>query len=164
MIFIDKLNFYTVNDEYIEYLYQFDKRVPYNKNSKRPYIGVVLKFKDINYFAPLFSPKINHPKYSDNPTYMRIGTDYGIVRFNNMIPVPINELKYLNINNVKDEKYRMLLISQNHFIKLHSEKILKKAIKLYTWVTVDNKDFFVNLSCNFKLLEEKSKLYKSNLL
>lgn len=139
---IDKLNFYTVSNEYIEYLYQFDKKVPYNKDAKRPYIGVVLKIKDINYFAPLFSPKKSHLKYSDNPTYMKIGSNYGIVRFNNMIPVPLDELKYININNIKDRKYRMLLISQNHFIKLHSEKIFKKALKLYNWVTINHKDFF----------------------
>ena len=160
MIYINKLNFYTVSDEYIQYLYQFDKKIPYNKNAKRPYIGVVLKIEEFNYFAPLFSPKKAHSKYSDNPTYMKIGTSYGIVRFNNMIPVPISELKYININSIEDKKYRMLLIAQNHFIKLHTEKILKKALKLYTWVTINEKEFFVNLSCNFKLLEKVSKMYK----
>ena len=160
MIYISKLNFYTVSDEYIQYLYQFDKKIPYNKNAKRPYIGVILKIEEFNYFAPLFSPKKSHLKYSNNPTYMKIGTNYGIIRFNNMIPVPISELKYININSIEDKKYRMLLISQNHFIKLHTEKILKKALKLYTWVTINRKEFFVNLSCNFKLLEEVSKIYK----
>ena len=160
MIYINKLNFYTVSDEYIQYLYQFDKKIPYNKNAKRPYIGVVLKIEEFNYFAPLFSPKKTHSKYSDNPTYMKIGTSYGIVRFNNMIPVPISELKYININSIEDKKYRMLLIAQNHFIKLHTEKILKKALKLYTWVTINEKEFFVNLNCNFKLLEKVSKMYK----
>lgn len=153
--FINKLNFYTVSEKYIQYLYQFDKKIPYNKDSKRPYIGIVLKIEEFNYFAPLFSPKKSHSKYSDNPTYMKIGTNYGIIRFNNMIPVPTNELKYINISLIEDIKYRMLLISQNHFIKLNSE-----ALKLYTWVTINKKDFFVNLSCNFKLLEEKSKLYQ----
>lgn len=160
MIFIYKLNFYTVSDKYIEYLYQFDKKIPYNKNNKRPYIGIVFQIEEFNYFAPLFSPKESHSKYSDNPTYMRIGTSYGIIRFNNMIPVPVSELKYININSIEDKKYRMLLISQNHFIKLNSEKIFKKALKLYNWVTINPKEFFVNLSCNFKLLEEKSKLYR----
>jgi len=123
VVFIDKLNFYTVSDEYINYLYQFDNKIPYNKNSKRPYVGIVLKINNLNYFAPLFSPKKSHSKYSDNPTYMKIGSNYGIIRFNNMIPVPQSELKYLNINNIKDQKYKMLLISQNHFIKLNSNKI-----------------------------------------
>ena len=160
MIYINKLNFYTVSDEYIQYLYQFDKKIPYNKNAKRPYIGVVLNIEEFNYFAPLFSPKKTHSKYSDNPTYMKIGTSYGIVRFNNMIPVPISELKYININSIENKKYQMLLIAQNHFIKLHTEKILKKALKLYTWVTINEKEFFVNLNCNFKLLEKVSKMYK----
>ena len=79
-----------------------------------------------------------------------------------MIPVPINELKYINISSIEDKKYRMLLIAQNHFIKLNSEKIFKKALKLYNWVTINQKNFFVNISCNFKLLEEKCKLYKKS--
>ena len=37
---MDRLKFYNIDDQYIEYLYQFDKRVPFNKNSKRPYIGI----------------------------------------------------------------------------------------------------------------------------
>ena len=57
MIYIYRLNFYTVSDKYIEYLYQFDKKIPFNKNAKRPYIGIVLHIEEFNYFAPLFSPK-----------------------------------------------------------------------------------------------------------
>ena len=33
----ETLKFYTVNDEYIEYLSQFDNHVSWNKENKRPY-------------------------------------------------------------------------------------------------------------------------------
>lgn len=49
---MERLKFYNIDDEYIEYLYQFDKKVLYNKNSKRPYIGIVLEIKGTTYFAP----------------------------------------------------------------------------------------------------------------
>lgn len=54
---IGKLNFYIIDDNYIEYLSQFDKHIAYNKNEKRPYIGVLLIVENHYYFAPLFSPK-----------------------------------------------------------------------------------------------------------
>ncbi len=54
---MERLKFYNIDDEYIKYLYQFDKKVPYNKNNKRPYIGIVLEIKGTKYFAPMFSPK-----------------------------------------------------------------------------------------------------------
>ncbi len=154
-----KLKFYTINNNYINYLNKFDSKVPYNKQEKRPYIGIIIEMNDITYFAPLFSPKETHSKYSDNPTYMRIGKQYGIIRFNNMIPVIKEELNYLDFNNIIDIKYKNLVIAQNNFIQKNTDKIIKKAEKLYKFVTVDKKDFFINLSCDFKLLEEKAKLY-----
>lgn len=39
---LGKLNFYIIDDHYIKYLSQFDKHIAYNKNEKRPYIGVVI--------------------------------------------------------------------------------------------------------------------------
>ena len=54
---LGKLNFYIIDDNYIKYLSQFDKHIAYNKNEKRPYIGVVIIVREHYYFAPLFSPK-----------------------------------------------------------------------------------------------------------
>ena len=54
---IGKLNFYIIDDNYIEYLSRFDKHIAYNKNQKRPYVGVILVVENHYYFAPLFSPK-----------------------------------------------------------------------------------------------------------
>lgn len=64
---MDRLKFYNIDDQYIEYLYQFDKKVPFNKNSKRPYIGIILEINGITYFAPMFSPKFPvHSQVIDN--------------------------------------------------------------------------------------------------
>ena len=49
-----------VQDDYIQYLKQYSKDVKENKNSSRPYVGVILKVGRQNYFTPLASPK---PKY-----------------------------------------------------------------------------------------------------
>ena len=56
-----RLRLYTVDDDYLKYLFGIDNRVIYWESdtykSDRKYIGVVLKIDDFEYFAPLSSPK-----------------------------------------------------------------------------------------------------------
>ena len=157
---MERLKFYNINDDYIEYLYQFDKKVPFNKNTKRPYIGIILDINGITYFAPMFSPKPQHSKYGSNATHIKIGKNLGIIKLNNMIPVNADDLKYININDIQDKKYKNLLILQNNFIQANTERIRKMAEKLYKFVTVDKKEFFMQICCDFNLLEDKCKCYK----
>ena len=51
----ETLKFYTVNEDYIDYLSQFDSHVSWNKEQKRPYVGIVLRVENYLYFAPLYS-------------------------------------------------------------------------------------------------------------
>ena len=41
---MNRLKLYYITDAYIHYLRQFDKKVPYNKRSSRPYVGVVYTY------------------------------------------------------------------------------------------------------------------------
>ena len=89
---LSKLNFYTIVENYIEYLSRFDKHIAYNKNQKRPYIGVIIVVESHYYFAPLFSPKPKHKTYKENLTFFKIinqknKENLGIIRFSDMIPV-----------------------------------------------------------------------------
>ncbi len=156
---MERLKFYNIDDEYIKYLYQFDKKVPYNKNSKRPYIGIVLEIRGTKYFAPMFSPKQQHSKYKANATHINIDNNLGMIKLNNMIPVNEKDLRLIEFNKIQDKKYRNLLIQQNNFIQLNTDKIRDMANKLYEFVIVDKKEFFIQLSCDFELLEQKSKEY-----
>ena len=47
-----KLNLYTIDDDYINYLRKFDKVVPYNKSETRPFVGIAYMVDGITYFAP----------------------------------------------------------------------------------------------------------------
>ncbi len=169
---LGKLNFYIVDDNYIEYLSQFDKHIAYNKNEKRPYIGVVIVVEEHYYFAPLFSPKQKHKMYKDNLTFFKIintktKNNLGIIRFSDMIPVPMESVHLLELKN-KSYGYKRLLSEQYSYINKpeNKEKILKKAEKIYSIVTRNGKSkmtqFYKELSCDFKLLEEKSVEYKAN--
>ena len=170
---LEKLNFYIIDDKYINYLSQFDKHIAYNKNQKRPYIGIVIIVEEHYYFAPLFSPKPKHKNYKDNLTFFRIinsktKTDLGIIRFSDMIPVPLENVYLLEPKN-KSYGYRRLLSEQYSYINKseNKKKILYKSAKLYNIVIGQNKGkmakFYKEISCNFKLLEEKSLGYNKKI-
>lgn len=91
---------------------------------------------------------------------MKISNDLGIIRLNNIIPVNKENLRYINFEDIQDAKYKNLLIQQNNFIQLNTQKIKNKANKIYNFVTKDIKEFFVGLCCNFKLLEEKCNQFR----
>ena len=124
--------------------------------------GIIFELNNHTYFAPLNSPKPAHDKYDDNATYMRIidGKEIlGLIRFNNMLPIDKKYLTYINFDDIKDYRYRKLLSKENRFIQKYTKEIRKRANQLYKIVTVEKRPFFVNLSCDFKLLEEKAKEY-----
>ena len=97
-----KLLFYTINKEYINFLRKYESHVSYNKDEKkhsRPYLGIVLKIENFEYFAPLYSFKKQYKKYKNNPSfffvYGRKRNPLAIIKFSSMIPIPQN-----NNNNV----------------------------------------------------------------
>lgn len=161
-----KLNFYTIDDNYIEYLSEFDKHIAYNKNQNRPYIGIVITIDNHYYFAPLFSPKQKHKTYKSNLSFFKIinpknKNNLGIIRFSNMIPVPLECVNLLDIKN-KSYGYKRLLSEQYSYINKTDNKkeILEKSKKIYDIVTSKKNSttakFYKEISCNFKLLEEKA--------
>ena len=83
----------------------------------------------------------------------------GSLRFNYMVPVPDECIERLVIKDVKDEKYRTLLNKEYQFCMAHSEKIRKKANKIYNMVTTNAKQILTDNSCDFKLLEQACREY-----
>lgn len=167
---LGKLNFYIIDDNYIQYLSEFDKHIAYNKNETRPYIGVVILVNEHYYFAPMFSPKTKHKTYKENLTFFKMlsikeKNELGIIRFSDMIPVPQNSVSLLDVTD-KTYAYRRLLSEQYKYINIpeNRQKIMDKAEKIYKLVTGNSNGktakFYRSLSCDFKLLEEKSAEYK----
>lgn len=66
------LQIYKISDEYIKYLHSKDSKVQYNKNTTRPYVGVVFRFAGFDYFVPMESPKPNHSKIKAGKHILKI--------------------------------------------------------------------------------------------
>lgn len=158
----EHLKFYIVKEQYINYLSQFDAHVSWNKQQKRPYIGIVLKIEKFFYFAPLYSYKPNYNKYKENSSYLRIkdrkGKNISIIRFSEMIPVPKSEIILLDFDSQGD-KYRDLLNAENTFINKNKNKVYSKAKKIYQMVVISKMEFYMRISCDFSLLEQKMTTY-----
>lgn len=156
-----------VNSEYCDYLRRFDNKVPYNKNKKelRPFIGILFKIENCEYFAPLSTPKPKHKTMKNTIDFLKIKDgELGALNFNNMIPVRENNYAIVNLNkpafNESEQKYQKMLIEQLDWLNAHYRQIESKSFKLYNLYINDKLPKNIKIRCcNFKLLEEKCKEY-----
>ena len=154
--------------KYCDYLREFDYRVAYNKGVKelRPYIGVLFVVNNMEYFAPLSSPKEKHKTMHNSIDLIKIKNgEYGVINLNNMLPVTLDNYEIINLDSPKDinETKRFNLIKkQLRWINSNRYKIYDSATTLY--------DLYVNNKlplrikkrcCNYLLLEEKCISYNS---
>lgn len=153
----------TINEEYINHLKKFSENVKYNKNESRPYVGIVLKINEHNYFAPLGSPKPKHITMKEVADFVKMDNGkLGVINLNNMIPVPSEEVKLINFSKF-DKYYSKLLLEQKRWLERNEDLIKNKSKKLYTLITTKENTVFHKRSNNFKLLEEKAKEYEKVL-
>ena len=82
-----------------------------------------------------------------------------------MIPVPKNSIYPLDIENIS-YGYKRLISEQYSYINIteNKHKIMNKAERIYNIVTSNGNSktarFYKELSCNYKLLEEKALKYR----
>ena len=170
------MQFYTVEECYIEHLRSVDDKVRITKGT-RPYIGIVLTINNITYLAPLTSyskdKKEKFDSINDNSLLSlkiyELGNEenrLGMVQLNNMIPVPSSEMCLIDIDQIKkqDAKYAHLLKIQQIYLRKNKDILLKRAKKLYGAVNAQKSgkaaiNFIGHLSCDFKSLEAAMTTY-----
>jgi len=158
------MKIYEINPNYIEYLLPFAPHLFRNKAknqvNERKYVGVVLHIHNMDYFAPLSSYKEKHAKMKDGLDFLKI-KDYAVINLNNMFPVPDGVYTYVDFNNVRDVRYKMLLQAEYRALKSLADKIRKNAQTLYQYKLNHQNDTPLAKRCNdFLLLEEKCAAYR----
>ena len=149
-----------LDTDYCNYLRKYDYRVPYNFDGKekRPFVGVLFEVHNFKYFAPLSSPKEKHKNMKSS-----IDGKLGAINFNNMLPVTDKNIIIIDLNNQhgnNEKHYIKLLRQQLYWLNRHNSKVYSRSQKLYNKY-VNNK-LNINIRkrcCDFKLLEEKCKIY-----
>lgn len=157
-----KLYFYEVEDDYIEYLSKFDIKIMYSKREnrkfKRKYIGILFQITNKYYIAPLSSFKEKHRTIKERIDFIKIG-DKAVINLNNMFPVKLEHIKKVAIEEEKDYNYKELLRNEYKLCLPKFKKIIASANVLYRQVTV-YKMKISERCCDFKLLEQKCEIYK----
>ncbi len=161
------MQFFTINEEYLNYLRQFDKNISYtlNYNKNRPFIGIVLENeKGFGYYIPITS---KHKKYSKITTEPINNGKNGYILFNNMIPVYTYNVKRIDLKILKNDTKKEIgikLMRQYELkdINKKEKQIIKKAVNLIDLYSKwSDAHRLKKICCNFPLLEEKCKEYNS---
>ncbi len=155
--------------KYCDYLRRFDDKVSYNAGSKemRPFVGILFVVNGCEYFAPLSSPKTKHVYMKNNIDIVKI--NYGVVNFNNMIPVTPNNYELIDLNATPKDTYELkwhnLLKSQLLWLNKNIKNVKGKAYNLYNKYKNNKLDERIkSRCCDFILLEEKCIEYNSKLV
>ena len=173
----DKLYFITLTSNYLKYLGIYENKVSLKAN--RPFIGIVFKVNNKEYFAPLSSPKEKHKGMKTNIDFFKIDKgNLGIINFNNMIPVINNDICRNKLDlemlskslNTDDIKYFRLLKNQLEYCEKNKNIILAKAEKIYNIFTKNldklsesQKKMYRRVN-NFKVLEYASKEFEKEYI
>lgn len=153
-----KYGFYTVNTDYLEYLYQIDSEVYYNssyRNSIKPFVGIIVGIENYNYFIPISSAKEKHKKWRNvsdehfliyelidsnitisGDVYKYYSDDekmhiLSILDIKKMIPVPTGFYERIEFDELDDKRYKDLFEKEYAFCLKAKTKILRKVEKLY---------------------------------
>ena len=156
-----------VDSKYCDYLRQYDNKVSYNAGTKdlRPFIGVLFMIDKCEYFDPLSSPKPKHSKLKNTLDLIKIENgNYGVVNFNNMIPVMDKNYVIFDLNKKTEnraENFRLeLLRNQLRWLTANKKDVNTKSKLLYNLYKSNKLPKNVkDRCCNFPLLEEKCREY-----
>lgn len=134
------LELYEIDEIFCEKLSKIDKKVVNcsGEKNRRPFVGILIKVKNKNYFAPLSSPKTKHKNMKTNMDFMKIDRgELGVINFNNMIPVELKFIRKIDPEQLPQEtdeemKYKNMLCKQLSWINETKNKfrIILKATKL----------------------------------
>ncbi|MBE6106164.1 type III toxin-antitoxin system ToxN/AbiQ family toxin [Anaerovibrio lipolyticus] len=166
------MDFYRIDESYNKFLQEYEKakrgitKVPnirYSDRNKFSF-GAVLEVSGIKYYVSVSSFS---RKQEANILIRVLGDEReikGSLRFNYMVPVPDECITRLIINDIEDEKYRLLVYKEYRFCIDNADKIVKKAKKIYEMVIKNRKQILTDNSCDFLILEAGYREYINKVL
>ena len=146
------LNFYTVDQVYVDELQAIEPKVPnvqYEKHNKFV-CGILFRIHGFDYFAPVSSftkqQKTNFIIKNSN------GKPVGCVRFSFMFPIPA-DLRMVKNFSEEDDARRFLLLEELQYCNRKARQIVSKAQHVYDMATSGKDPHLAAVCCDFKRLE-----------
>lgn len=130
------------------------------KNERKMVCGIVLEINDYKYYVPVSSYK----KKQSNNILIKLEDDAynqvkGSLRFNYMFPIADEFVTKRDFSQSKNEGRKEFLRRQWVYCNSIADDIREMALDTYNSVIEGNDRALLNASCDFKLLEEASKVY-----
>lgn len=186
----DKLTFININQDYLKYLNEYCPEVYYKPISynNKPYLGILINNDGQEYVIPISSAKKKHESWNnidsdrfliyeiydrmpeDPNAVCKIMSDGTIEHLLSVIDlkkmIPIKDGLYTRVNLIHDatdseeiRNYKNLMNKEYVFCLKILNMIIQKASKLYDKQMSTRK--IIKFCCDFKLLEEKCRTYKT---
>ena len=154
-----KFKFYDVDISYLNFLRQFEPRLPeilYEHHNKFV-CGVVFERNGLPYVVPVSSN--TRPQKTSVIIKNKKNQAISSLRFSFMFPCPPELLKYKDFKEEPNGSYRRWLQDEIGYCNTHREKIRNKADYTYFHRVIEPKPLFEAVCCDFELLEEKCREY-----
>lgn len=158
-----ELKIYKVDKNYIDQLHNnVDSKVEFHHGAKqKPYLGIILKIQNFNYFVPFSSPKNKHAQMEENLSLIKLydpdnqNNLLAVLNINNMIPIPPKCFSVMDFSKITDIRYKTLLEKEYEVCKIKRDTIKNNAKRLYSICTSNSTAYrgLKNMSVNFKNLE-----------
>lgn len=159
--FENRLGFYIVNIDYLQFLHNYDCEVQYNpwyKEKIKPHLGIIVVDDNQTFLIPLTSPKEKYKNIKKNlfeyhKIYNKNKELTGILLIKKIIPVNLNLIRKITFEN--GNKYHLLLREQLIFISKEKDVILSKINTFYNKKT-NNINIYgsTNILEDMKLMEQ----------
>ncbi|MGN0738730.1 MAG: type III toxin-antitoxin system ToxN/AbiQ family toxin [Treponema sp.] len=187
----DNLKFININQDYLKYLYSFCSEVYYKPTGyeTKPYIGILVQENNVEYVIPLSSAKEKHKTWKNvdvdrflifencektengsKDIYVKNADGsfkhiLSVMDLKKMIPIKAGLYTEVQLNPSENDsnaekKYKVLLNIEYLFCLKIKDSVIQKASRLYEKQM--NTGRVIPFCCNFKLLEEKCKEYRTD--
>jgi protein AbiQ len=167
------MKWYTVEEYFLNYLRNNEKRIPKTDYSKRfkPFFGSLFEIGNLVYLTQVSHPKTRHISMKQSPDFIKLydeNTLIAVVNLNYMFPVckkTLIHVEYKKIENFREfyndiQKNNYIYLLKKEMKQIKKINIKNKAIKLYKrkYDFPENK---ISKRCfDFKYLEQKCAEYK----
>lgn len=172
---IKKMNWIILNEQYLDFLRSFEKRIPrtdYGTDRYKPFFGILFETEDFAYVTQVSSPdkprlkdlheNIDFYKLYDPKNTTRL---MSVVNLNYMFPVPKNEITYVTNYNIIDtlrtfespkQRSQYIYLLKKELSEINKKELSSPAKAVYSNKTNKPNSKLAKRCLNYKELEAKA--------
>ena len=169
-----------IDDKYLDYLREFEKRIPfsdYGTDKMKPFFGVLFDSEEFSYVTQVSHPQNRHKTMKQARDFYKLYDNennhsslIGVVNLNYMFPVFKDEIIKLEMSNIdtirtfknETQKSKYIDLLNRELKEINNLPIEKNAIKLYKDKYTYPESFMSKRCLDYRALENKAREWKSN--